>query len=1491
MKKKERETQKKKPVRAEDSFWSSNENLPTLIHSTALAIIVMDTKAVVRMWSPSAERMFGWSAEEVIGKPLPIIPDDERKAFLRQMKEGGRGKVFTNMHKRRKRKDGTLIDVSISSSIVRDADGNVAGFMGIVDDISDQKQMESALIKSEQNFRMVVDTMMEGLCILDKNIVISYANDTFCSMLKYSREEIIGKSPFDIIDEESKKIFTKELEKRKKGEPSTYELAFVRKDGEKVFVILSATPILDDERRFEGTFAVFTDVTERKQTEGALKKVYDELEVRVKERTAELSMANTVLVRQIAERHKAQEEIQKAKVYQEALLENSLVAIFTIKKNGTIGYINPRAEELSGYKKEDLYGKNFMQFIPEHRKDYILQKWKEINYAGVPERYITEIIKADGTLMHCFISHSVMEGFDEFLVSLQDITENIKAEEALRESENRLRAIIDMEPACVKVVREDGTILEMNAAGLAILEAEFTDDVIGKCIYDVITQEHKEAFRMLNESVCRGNSGSLEFELISLRGNRRWMETHAVPIRYGDSKGKSAALAITYDITERRKSENALRESESRYRALSETNPVGIWQITREGYTIYINPTMCSMIEIESPQELEGKTYHEFVTPESNKKIETEQMNRNKGLATSYEIEIIGKHGNKRNVIISGAPVFSADGQFHSSMGTFIDITERKQQEEKLASTLSLLSATLDSTGDGILVVNTEGKIASFNKEFLAMWRIPDSVIETRDDEQALAFVLCQLEDPEAFLKKVRELYATPEDNSYDELFFKDGRVFERYSQPQIIEDEIVGRVWCFRDMTERRYMYEALKQKEEQYRLLFEGNPHPMWIFDIETLSFLAVNDSAVHHYGYTREEFLSMTVKNIRPREDVPILLKHLEVSVLPGIDFEGTRRHVKKDGTVIDTEITSHEIMFAGRRAKMVMAMDVTERKYVQETLQDNESRLRMLTEKMPAVLWTTDIDLRVTSFLGAGLEGLQSKPGQAVGMTLYEYFQTNDKDFTTISAHLRALQGETVSYELVWMGRTLHSHVESLHDIGGRIIGCINVALDITERHLAEETVQHQAYHDSLTGLPNKMLFNERLAINLAHAHRRGEMLAVLFLDLDRFKTINDTLGHAVGDQLLQGVAGRLISHMEEDYTIARLGGDGFMILIPEVKHVDEVARTAQNILDAFKQPWSVNGHELFITTSIGIALYPNDGDDVETLVRNADTAVYRAKEQGRNNYQLYASSMNVKAFEQLVMENSLRRALDRKEFIVYYQPQVDIHNGQIVGIEALIRWQHTDLGLIFPSNFIPIAEETGMIVPIGEWVLKTACEQNKAWQKAGHTPIRVSVNLASRQFQQKDLVDSVSRILHETKLEPQYLDLELTESVVMENADITLLVLRELTKKGIHISIDDFGTGYSSLSYLKKFPIYTLKIDQSFVRDITTDPNDAAIASAIIVLGHSLKLKVVAEGVETKEQLAFLKLQKCDQIQGFLFSHPLPAKDFEKLLAKKYILPA
>jgi diguanylate cyclase (GGDEF)-like protein len=457
------------------------------------------------------------------------------------------------------------------------------------------------------------------------------------------------------------------------------------------------------------------------------------------------------------------------------------------------------------------------------------------------------------------------------------------------------------------------------------------------------------------------------------------------------------------------------------------------------------------------------------------------------------------------------------------------------------------------------------------------------------------------------------------------------------------------------------------------------------------------------------------------------------------------------------------------------------------------------------------------------------------------------------------------------------------LELLTLFAANISTAIERARMFSEQIRAEEMIRHQAYHDPLTDLPNRILFRDRLTLALAHAKRYNQKVAVMFLDLDHFKRINDMVGHASGDRLLKGVAERLTRTLRKSDTVARMGGDEFMMIFPELYKIEDAGTVARKILEAFKAAFRFDGHEFYATASIGISIYPDDGTDADTLAKNADAALYRAKEQGRNNYQLYSPHMNTMASERMAIENGLRRALEHQEFLLFYQPQIHLQNGEIIGAEALLRWRHPEWGLVSPAKFIPVAEETGLIIPIGEWILEAACAQNKAWHEAGFQGICVSVNLSNRQFKQKTLVKTIARALEETGLSPASLELELTESDIMQNADATISALRELKAMGIRISVDDFGTGYSSLGYLKRFPINTLKMDQCFVRNTPKDTDNAAIATAIVAMAHSLNLDVIAEGVETEEELAFLRSIRCDKMQGYLFSKPIEPEPFLQLL--------
>src|SRR5215217_570313 len=447
-----------------------------------------------------------------------------------------------------------------------------------------------------------------------------------------------------------------------------------------------------------------------------------------------------------------------------------------------------------------------------------------------------------------------------------------------------------------------------------------------------------------------------------------------------------------------------------------------------------------------------------------------------------------------------------------------------------------------------------------------------------------------------------------------------------------------------------------------------------------------------------------------------------------------------------------------------------------------------------------------------------------------------------------------------------------------------IACFVV--DLSQNKQTQEKLNHLAYHDALTDLPNQVLFKDRLKQAIALSHRNDQMQAVMLLNVDRFKTINDSLGYTAGDRLLQSLAQRLASCVRESDTVARFGGDEFAILLTQITRAQDAANVARSIKTSLDQAFLFDDQEIFVSSSIGISLYPSDGRDTGGLLKTAGVALDRAKVQGGNSYQFYTAGGTTRALKQLVLESNLRPGLERGEFFLQYQPQVSIHDFHLIGMEALVRWQHPSLGLLYPAEFITLAEESGMIISLGDFVMRTACAQNKAWQEVGLTPMCLSVNFSARQFQQPSFIADINQILKDTNLDPRWLELELTESSIMKDPEEAIEKLHELKLMGIKVAIDDFGTGYSSLNYLKRFPIDTLKIDKSFVADVCKDPHDTSIVRAIIQLGHALDLTVIAEGVETKEQLQYLTALECDVVQGFLFSKSLSVTAFEELLVEE-----
>ncbi len=696
---------------------------------------------------------------------------------------------------------------------------------------------------------------------------------------------------------------------------------------------------------------------------------------------------------------------------------------------------------------------------------------------------------------------------------------------------------------------------------------------------------------------------------------------------------------------------------------------------------------------------------------------------------------------------------------------------------------------------------------------------------------------------------------------------------------------EIVRVIGIFQDISERYMVEEALRSSEAQTRTILNSVQDAIITIDYRG-TIHTFNNSAEMIFGYEADEIIGQNINLLMADELRESHARHIRTyrpgkgrPLLSGKEFVAKR----KDGSFLPVEINISDVQVDDQVLIVGIIRDITIRKQAEENMRLSEQVFANSVEGIVVADENKNI-LRanlsfsnitgylVSDFVDKGLDSILDS--QADGISTEEIWQIVRRD----GRWKGEVQGSRKNGEtyLAWMA------IVATKDSAGSVSHYIVVINDMSEIKEARSRIHHLVNFDSLTNLPNRSLFQDRLVQGVAQAARSGRKLALLRVNLDRFKTLNETMGHNSGDLLLKCVAERLHGAVRKCDTVGRLGGDEYALMLTNLGTDKDAALVSRKILAVFESPFDLLGQEVYVSASIGVALFPNDADNADDLVKHAGAAMYHVKEHGRNAYRFYTGDLDASAFEHLVLENSLRRALEREEFVLFYQPQLDLHSGRVIGVEALIRWQHPDLGMVSPAQFIPLLEETGLILSVGNWVLHTACRQAQSWAEAGYGGIRMAVNLSPRQIDQSSLVETVADALESSRLDPKLLDLEITESSLMGDVEQSVRMLAELQQMEVSISIDDFGTGYSSLSYLTRFPIDTLKIDRSFVKDVTEDPDDATLARAIITMGHSLKLKVLAEGVESPEQLEFLRQHGCDEVQGFLFSKPLPAEEVVSL---------
>jgi diguanylate cyclase (GGDEF)-like protein/PAS domain S-box-containing protein len=709
---------------------------------------------------------------------------------------------------------------------------------------------------------------------------------------------------------------------------------------------------------------------------------------------------------------------------------------------------------------------------------------------------------------------------------------------------------------------------------------------------------------------------------------------------------------------------------------------------------------------------------------------------------------------------------------------------------------------------------------------------------------------------------------------------------------------------WLLRTLNylmERNAARLALTLSEARFRAMSDASPLGIFVSD---LAGECVYTNEAYHTisGLTLEQTLGTKWSTAIHPDDRQRVLGEWQDAALGKARFKSEARFLRPDGSIVWTRMNA-AAMLDGRQSRghVQIVEDISERKAAEDALFEEKERAQVTLNSIGDAVLTTNLPGNVT-YLNQVAETMTGWSREsALGRPLSEVFRIVDgatRQEAPNPAQLAVRENRTVglaadSVLLRRDGREspIEDSAAPIHNRDGQVAGAVIVFHDVSESRAMALKMAHLAQHDFLTGLPNRVLLTERLSRAIGQAHRHDKRVALMFIDLDYFKHINDSLGHAIGDQLLQLVAERLKLCIRDTDTVCRQGGDEFVILLTEIEQTKDAAPVAEKLIAAFAEPCLIGGNELHVTLSIGISIYPDDSPDANGVMKNADTAMYHAKANGRNNYQFFTPEMNTRAVRRLFVEGNLRRALREGEFRLYYQPKIDLASGLMIGSEALIRWLDPEHGVVNPKQFVPIAEECGLIVPIGSWVMREACRQVCAWQDAGLEAVPVSVNISAVEFRNKQFLDGVALILKETGMQPDFLELELTESILMHDAESSASLLETLKEMGMHLAIDDFGTGYSSLSYLKRFPINTLKIDQSFVQDIAIDSDDASIVSAMIGMGKSLKQRVIAEGVETDAQLRHLQALRCDQGQGFLFGHPLPADEFALLLQKRRVFPA
>lgn len=1210
--------------------------------------------------------------------------------------------------------------------------------------------------------------------------------------------------------------------------------------------------------------------------------------------------------------------------------------------------VSERALEMYGYSREDMLGMTVADLRTNTPATYT-------NIAsgtdGAGLFYEAEHRRKDGSVFTAEISARLIDesGHDFLHMVVRDITDRKNTENALRESENRFRHLVDRVPVALGYVNAAGDVTFINQrfqqrfgyqpeevpdlqtwTRLAYPDEAYRESVVSRWTKNV---EHA---RLHNTDI-----EPQEVEITCKNGQVR------IVVVSGITFGRDV-LATLVDVTDSRADEQRIKRLTQLYATLSRINETIVQSSSRDQddansehalfqavCDIAVQHGGMVMAWIGTLDEASGR-----IQPIASAGHGTEYLD---GIVISSRADLPEGQGPTGIAIRENHMVFVQDfmhspltARWHARgerygwqasaaipicrngrpcavLTLYHDTTEAFDEEAsrllmEVAGDVSLALENLDIRADrkaSLKKLEIANLVVENSPTVLWRWKAtegwPTEYVSSNVRQygyEAKEFLSDRLRfaaliHPDDIGRIAAEVQAYTQRGF--EHYHQEYRILTRDGQVRWISDDTTvlrdtdGLVAHYQGVTNDITALRSAQSSLERLGATLEKSLNEIYVFNAETLLFEQVNEGARNNLDYSMEELSRLTPMDIEPdftRERFEQEIAPLRTGRISTLVFETT--HERKDKSRYPVEV--HLQLMPGEHPVFVaLVMDISERKQAEHALTQSKQHFQAYFETSPIGMAATSVEKGWLEVNEAMTEILGYSETELKQKTWTELTHPDDLQ-ADLDQFSRLLSGEIDDYSIDKRfihksGRIVPTHlsVRALRKPDGQADYCVALLEDITERMQAQQKIEYLAHFDPLTSLPNRTLLTDRVTNMLQLASRSKSGLALLYLDLDRFKNVNDSLGHAAGDLLLQQVAHRLKNTLRDEDTVSRMGGDEFVALLPGTDD-DGAARVARKILDALAQPYQLDQYQLNMTASIGIAMYPENGVDFASLSRAADSALYRAKQSGRNDYQFFTDEMHQKALRTMQIEIALRRALDHGELVLHYQPQVEALTGRIVGTEALVRWQHPEWGLTSPADFIPIAEEVGLIISIGEWVMTEAIRQNAAWQRQGLDVVPVAVNLSIAQFRQATLVDMVSNVLQQHQLDPSYLELELTESIAMENIEFTIDTVERLHALGPRLSIDDFGTGYSSLSYLKRFQIDKLKIDQSFVRNLAHDANDEAIVIAIINMAKSLGFKVIAEGVETVEQLAFLRARQCDEIQGYLYSKPVPAEVFGNMLA-------